>query len=259
MKPSHSLAASLAAFALLAACGGQTPQLETAAAPDAPSASPEAAPCPDDGPRLPITGICAGRAINYVDPEIGLMTETPDGCAWGFTETPMPGDNEAIVHRVLTCKGVTTTFEFSAGAHSASLSYTRSALFGEPVAGEDPIEPVRIFISDPADPQKVIRDLVENAPEAERAKCSVQPTNLQGWPKDSLALQFSAAERAKLSQDEPITMCGPFGRDEDSAAYWRIFGGYAWFFSLGQDIPDIDPGSFMLFRKGADGVWAPAG
>lgn len=258
MKPSHALTVSLVTLSLLAACGGQTPPVETAAAPDAISARPEAAPCPDDGPRLAVTGICAGRAVNYVDPAIGLATETPDGCTWSFTETPLPNGEEAIVYRVLTCKGVTTAFEFGAGAHSAALTYTASALFGGQVVGDEPIEPVRIFLVDPADPQKVIRDLVENAPEAERAKCSVQAANVAGWPSDALVIQFSQADRAKLPTDEPVSMCGPYGRDEGAAAFWRIFGGYAWFFTLGQDTPDFDPGSFMLFRKGADGVWSPA-
>ena len=258
MKSSLFAAASMAALAALAACGDPTAPTEAAAAPDAISARPEAAPCPDDGPRLPVTGICAGRAINYVDPEIGLVNETPDGCSWGFTETPMPSGDEAIVHRVLTCKDVTTTFEFGAGAHSAALTYTASALYGGQVLGDEPIEPIRIFMVEPSDPQKVIRDLVENAPEAERAKCSVQAANAPGWPKDALVMQFSAADRAKLPMDEPVSMCGPYGRDEDAATFWRIFGGYAWFFSLGQDTPDFDPGSFMLFRKGADGAWAPA-
>jgi hypothetical protein len=258
MKPSLSLAASLTALTLLVACGGQSPPAETAAATDALSASPEAAPCPDDGPRLPVTGICAGRAVNYVNPEIGLATETPEGCTWGFTETPLPSGDEAIVYRVLACKGVTTAFEFGAGAHSAALTYTASALQGDQAVGDAPIEPVRIFMADPADPQKVIRDLVENAPEAERAKCSVQAANAPGWPKDALVMQFTEAERAALSMDEPVSMCGPYGRDEDATAFWRIFGGYAWFFSLGQDTPDFDPGSFMLFTKGADGTWAPA-
>lgn len=104
----------------------------------------------------------------------------------------------------------------------------------------------------------MIRDLVENAPEAERAKCSVQPANVSGWPKDALVVQFSEADRTALPMDEPVSMCGPYGRDEDTGAFWRIFGGYAWFFSLGQDTPDFDPDSFMPFTKGADGAWAPA-
>lgn len=158
----------------------------------------------------------------------------------------------------LTCRDITTAFEFGAGAHSAALTYTVSALCGDQVVGDEPVEPVRIFLVDPADTQNVIRDLLEGAPAAEAAKCSVRPANVDGWPKDALVLQYSAADRAKLPANEPVSMCGDFGRDEDATVYRRIFGGYAWFFALGQDTPDFDPGSFMLFSKDADGAWAPA-
>jgi hypothetical protein len=46
-----------------------------------------------------------------------------------------------------------------------------------------------------------------------------------GWPKDALVRQFSQADRAALPLDEPAPMCGPYGRDEDAATFWRIFGG----------------------------------
>ena len=72
---------------------------------------------------------------------------------------------------------------------------------------------------------------------------------------DALVLAYNDAERKKMPADEPISMCGEFGQDEDSATFWRIGGGYAWFFALGQDTPDIDAGSFMIFKKGADGAW----
>jgi len=41
MKPSLSLAANIAALSLLVACGGPSPPVKTAAAPEALSASPE--------------------------------------------------------------------------------------------------------------------------------------------------------------------------------------------------------------------------
>jgi hypothetical protein len=238
---------------LLAACGGPTaPAIDGAAAPEAISASPDAAPCPDDGPRFAVTGLCTGRISNYLDPAIGLISETPDGCQWNFTEMAFPGDEEVLIYRALTCKGVATALEFHGGAHSAALGYSASALYGEQALE---IEPVRFFVSDPADPQKVIRDLFEGIPADERAKCGIQPLGVQGEPSDALVIQYNAADRAKQPTDEPISMCGEFGRDEDSAAYWRIFGGYAWFFSLGQDTPDFDPGSFMIFKKDAGGAW----
>lgn len=249
-----NLAASAAALAVLAACGGPTAPAAPEAAPEAISARPEAAPCPDDGPRLPATLICAGRAINYLDPGATLISDTPDDCTWGFTETVFPGGDEVLVYRALTCKGVETKLELRAGARSAALGYASSAFYGDQTEG---VEPIRLFVSDPADPQKVIRDLFEGIPAAERARCQIRPLNSQGNPSDALVIEYSDAERAKEPTDEPISMCGEFGRDEDAATYWRIFGGYAWFFSLGQDITDFDPATFMVFRKGADNVWAP--
>lgn len=244
-------AASLALLA--AAC---SPQATPAATPDPAATSlagTEGSTCPDDGPRLTLTQLCAGRVVNYLDPEIGLSKETPEGCEWKFTETPMPDPNEVIVYRALECKGVMTALEVHGGAHSAGLGYTKSALFGDTVGT---VEPVRLFISDPADPQKVIRDLLEGVPAAERPKCEVHKAGIDVWPSDALVLGYTDAERKKMPQDEPIAMCGEFGQDEDSATFWRIGGGYAWFFALGQDTPDIDPGSFMIFKKGADGAWA---
>lgn len=235
---------------LLAACGAPTtPATEEAAAP-ATTASAE--PCPDDGPRFAVTGLCTGRISNYLDPAIGLISEMPDGCDWTYTEMPFPTNDEALIYRSLTCKGVTTTLEFHGGARSVELGYKTSALFEVPA---DAIDPVRFFVADPADPQKAIRDLFEGIPADERPKCEIRRINLEGWPADALAIAYSDAERARLPTDEPIAMCGEFGRDEDSASYWRVFGGYAWFFSMGQDAQDFDPGSFMIFRKDAAGAW----
>lgn len=252
MLERHAL--RLGAAALLLAAAACSPQAAPVAtpAPEALSARPEAAPCPDDGPRLAITQLCSGRVVNYVDPAIGLATETPADCTWNFTETATPDPDEAIVFRALECKGVMTALEFHGGAHSAALGYTKSALFGDTALT---VEPVRLFLSDAADPQKVIRDLLEGVPTTERTKCDVRPVGIDGWPSDALALQYDAAERKKLPADEPATMCGEFGRDEDTASFWRITGGYAMFFALGQETPDIDAGSFMVFRKGSDGAW----
>lgn len=251
----HSLRLGAGIAVLFAAACGQptAPATETAAAPAEATAPAAESTCPDDGPRLALTQLCAGRVINYLDPNVGLIQETPDGCEWLFTETPFAED--VLVYRALKCKDVATALDYRGGAQSAALGYKTSALYADAAPAT---EPVRIFVSDPADPQKIIRDQLQAAPAAERAKCEIQPANNDFWPKDALVLTYTKAERAKQPTDEPISMCGPFGNDEDSAAYWRIAFGHAWFFSMGQDSADFDPGSFMLFRKGADGSWAPA-
>ncbi|MBL8552446.1 MAG: hypothetical protein JNJ73_20840 [Hyphomonadaceae bacterium] len=241
-----------AAFAAaLAACAPSAP---TGAKSEAASST-----CPDDGARLAVTGICVGRASNYYDADVLARSQALEGpaagCSWTFNETAIADGSEAILYRAMTCNGVTTKLAYAGGAHSASLSYEASALAGAAVAGQ---ERVRIFVSDPADPQKVIRDLIEAAPAAERAKCEVQPANIEGWPRDALVIGYKAADAARLPKNEPNAVCGEFGLDEDQMKYWLVRQGFAYFFALGQDGLDFDPNTFLLFRRGADGTWAPA-
>lgn len=254
MKLFHAalVVSASAACALLAGCGDQKPT-ETAAAPS--PATPDLAPCADDAPRLPVTGLCAARAIDDQDPSFSLLVQAPAGCEWVTAETAYPGGEEALVYRALSCKGVTTALELHAGAHSAALGYVRSALFGEAARDQ---EPVKIFTTDPADPQKAIRDLFESIPEAERATCAIEPAGIDGWPKDALVIRPNAAARAQAPDDGPLAACGPYGVDEDSQTFWRLAQGYAYYFNLGQEDLDFDPASFRVFRKGADGSWAPA-
>ncbi len=247
--------AGLAAAALLAAgCNRTGPVADATPTPAGPAATVDE-PCADDGPRFPITHLCVGRSVNYLDTDNFMVIEAPADCEWVMQESAMPGDDEALIYRALKCKGVTTTLELHGGAHSAALGYAKSALFGDPAPEH---EPVRMFPTDPADPQKAIRDLFETIPEAERASCEIQPAGMDGWPKDALVIRPNEAARAKFPKDEPLATCGPFGVDEDSQTFWRISQGFAWFVELGQDTPDFDAGSITIFKKGADGSWAPA-
>ena len=92
---------------------------------------------------------------------------------------------------------------------------------------------------------------------AEAAKCEVRSAGYSGWPGDALVVDVSAAEAAKARKDEPRTACGPYGLDEDSQTFWRVFQGTAWFFELGQDSLEVDPGSFTLVHKDEKGNWVP--
>lgn len=213
--------------------------------------------CANDGARFPVTGLCEGRIANYFDPERlsgGMALEGPAAnCSWTFQETAIGDGGEALVYRALTCAGVTTAFDYSGGAHSASLSYRTSAL-GNPHGREA----VRIFVSDPQDPTQVIRNLTSDLPDSERAKCEVQPAKIDGWPSDALVIGYNADAARELPTDEPNAVCGDFGLDEDQMKFWLVRDGYAFFFSLGQDGLDFDPNSLTLFRRDAEGQWAPA-
>lgn len=230
-----------------------------ACTPSAPKADAEKAQtgCPDDGPRLPITGVCAGRAVAYFDPSVAPATPLElsgpaKDCTWVVNELSMGIDDEALLYRALSCNGVTTKLSYAGGARSAALQLETSALGATPGA-----ELVRIFTSDPKDPQAAIRFVIADAPAAERPKCEVQPAGRDYWPKDALIITYKPAFQQELETDAPNSICGSFGVDEDSQRFWRIQQGYAWFFQLGQDAAEIDPAAIVLMRKGADGVWNP--
>jgi hypothetical protein len=46
-------------------------------------------------------------------------------------------------------------------------------------------------------------------------------------------------------------MCGPYGISDDSSAFWRILGNSAWYFDLGQNVWEVDPGSFTVVKAAA--------
>jgi len=243
---------ALSAFGLLLT--GCTP---VAAPPPAPApVTPTAEACPDDGPRLPNTGLCVGRSINYIDPA-NISPDSsplPDGCSWTMNDLGLPLD-EAIIYRAMSCKGVTTTLAFAGGARSASLEYVRSALFGESAGGQ---EPVRLFTQWEGDPDGFFKDYVSQLDAPENTQCEVQPVKIEGWPAGARVIGPNAATAATLTDDGPMSMCGPLGIDTGSQTYWLDRHGYHWFFNLGQDSVDFDPASLTLMRKNANGEWEVA-
>ena len=257
--------AGLAAFAAmaLAACAPQAPQPPEPAdigidmigpqAGPAPEVEPVAVGCPDDGPRFPASGLCVGRSIAYLDPDLDLIADAPEGCEWTMQETAFPdvgsGAQEVVLYRALSCNSVTTKLDFSGGAQSASMNYETSAL-----GHSSEEEAVRIFGDGVSDPVSRI-EYIASAYRADGEDCEVQPAGPQ-FPAGALVIGPSPEARAKLPQDEPVTACGEFGIDEDAMAFWLLRGGYAWHFHLGQDIPEIDPASFTLLRRDAEGNWS---
>lgn len=211
--------------------------------------------CPDAGDRLPITGICALRAGAYLNTAAGETPPAPEGCEWIVQETRF--GKEVLLYRATQCGSKTTTLGFTEGPGMTDLSYdtaaygdAENALKGQAVArvaGADSSDKTATIL-------RIARDAIDDP--AEREACSVRNARIEMWPEDALVVDVSAAQAAKAPPDEPRSACGPFGLNEDETAFWRVFQGHSWFFQLGQDVWQVDPGSFTLLAKGDDGSWS---
>jgi hypothetical protein len=242
-----------AAMALATACA--PPAQETAS-------TEAAAPCPDDGPRLAHTGLCQGRAVNYFDPAKLIVAAAREDCTWIPNDASVGDGSEAILYMAAKCGDQVTRLEVRGGAQSASIGYVSSGLFNPTPDAE--YEPVRMFpVSEYPDPKARILDLVRATTEdkAEAEACQVIDAPQDYYPADALVADVPEAFRTAAlkkagAEGDAYAFCGDYGITSESAKFWRISGGFAWFFDFGQDLPDFQPGSLMLMRKQPDGSWA---
>lgn len=209
--------------------------------------------CPDDGPTLPITGICEGRATNYLNIVGGDAPQLPDNCHWSVNETAIV-DN-FLLYLAATCDGKKARLGYAGGAHFSDLTLAWSAVANE--ALEDTVL-IRIGSAEPDRPHQNIlfyaQDAMDDSAAAEQ--CAVRPAGVDGWPADALVIDVSPEEAAKAPSDEPRIACGLFGLDQDNSSYWRVFQGYSWWFQFSQDAyQDIDPRSLTLLRPDGAGGW----
>lgn len=215
------------------------------------------APCADDGPRLALTGLCADRAIAYLNIAGGTPPAAPEACEWVVQETPFAG--QVLLYRAAKCGEKTTRLSYASGAGMVDLAYEVAA-YGDPGGVMKGTVLVRVAGAEAEDNSASFLAIARNAIDdpTEAAKCSARKAGIEAWPADALVVDVSAVEAAKAPQGEPRAACGPFGLNEDEASYWRVFQGHSWFFQLGQDALQIDPGSFTLMKKGGDGRWRQA-
>lgn len=198
--------------------------------------------CPDDGPRLPGSGICQGRGVNYLNIVEGTQPALLDGCDWKLNETPLPA-GDYLLYLAASCGENISQLDFAVGAHFAEVSVARSALSN----GEPGSLIIRVGSADDSDPHKNILQYVEDEMQdpVASAQCNVR-SGYEGWPADALIVDNMSEEEAAQSQ-EMRSACGDFGFNGESQAYWRVFDGYSWFFDLGQDAyQDIDPRSLTI-------------
>lgn len=228
-----------------------------------PGGAPQGA-CPDDGPRLPGTGICAGRAHAYLNLAEGPAPRLPAGCDWVTNETMIADGSEALLYRAARCRGVTTALSVSIGAESAAVDIATSALEGARAEGRTVI---RIFTPDSRDPARWVEALAREttADPTRRRRCAIRPAGHPAWPADArvvaLEAPHEAAFRRAAAQGGPRAACGPYGLAYGDHAYWRLFQGRAWFFQLGQGAQEqgpaeIDPRSITWILRDPQGGWS---
>lgn len=211
-------------------------------------------PCRDDGPRLPVSGLCrsaAGALLNIVKgPEPGLLDTS---CNWVLNDGWLAG--MIVLYRAAECDHRVSRLAGSVGAHMAYLELIESAYGGDG-------DPFGKF-AEPA-PFADVYGRFKNSPAADVQARALY--GLQGQVPATCAarrmsdvtdgyLVDSAVERARQPQDEPPAhLCGPYGFGDD-ADLWRVFQGNAWFFRLGQDAADIDYRSLTLLEPDGEGGW----
>jgi hypothetical protein len=174
----------------------------------------------------------------------------PESCGWVVQETEFAGD--VLLYRALKCGDKTARLAFAGGAQMAELSIEATAL-GDSLGKVM----VQIASADPAQPTANVLAITRGAMNdpTEAASCEVRKAKIDVWPNDALVVDISTAAAASIPEDGPRTACGPYGLDEDSSRYWRVFQGFSWFFDFGQDAHEFDIGSFTLMTKDANGKW----
>lgn len=233
------------ALAALAAGACHGAPREGAEAPARPAAAAHS--CADDGDRLPLTGLCTGRAVNYLAMDASASPPAPDGCSWQVMETQMP--DGVLLYRGLKCEAGETKLEFAGGAGRGELRLVSSAYLGK--IDEPPAYVLVYPVEGDARQGVTVRARQAIADPAEAARCSARPARGQGWPRDALVVDGAGG----ATQTGPRSACGDLGANDELAAFWRVSQGHGWYFQMGQADMEIDPGSFTLMTKQPDGSW----
>jgi hypothetical protein len=202
------------------------------------------------------------QAAEYLGASKFTTEDMPEGCDWVPNDASFGDGSEAIVYMAVRCEGRVTQLEVRGGAQSATIGHVTSGLFEGEVPADQ--EVARVFtVDEGTDGKARILDLAREATEdkKEAAGCEVRDGKPDGYPDGSLVVDISAAYRKanKIAPtpegEQPESYCGPLGFSGDSTRYWRVHGGFAWLFDLGQDTPDFDAASMILMRKEATGAW----
>ena len=240
------LAAAAACAAIVACSPSPAPMVETPAAEAPAAAAPAPAPdlggtplapsyvaktpCPDDGPRLPLSGACAGRATSYMEPD-SVETAAPTGCTWETKEAPFA--DLALLYRGLTCGDKTVNLDYAGGAHAAELSYVTSALYPQAVPTGEAVKPVVRVATYHNDDDFRLKETIGS--DASIANCEIRPAGA-GYP----------ASAKVIAPKTPGADCGLFAVSDTTDNFWIVREAWVYAFMLPKGARDIDPASFTI-------------
>lgn len=190
-------------------------------------------PCADDGPRLPLSGVCASRATSYMEPD-SAEGDPPAGCEWTTKETPFA--DQVLLYRALTCGAKTVNLEYAGGAHAAELSYTSSAL--HPDAVPDPADPmahnpiIRVSTYWDNDDWRLKETI---GSDANIAKCEIRAAG-KGYPESAKV----------IAPKTPGADCGGYALSDTADNFWIVRKEWVYAFSLPKGAHDIDPATLTI-------------
>lgn len=232
-----------------AGCGGGAEEKAAKGGDQAAEAS-----CADDGERLALTGLCKGRAVNYLNDQADTSIEAPDGCEWQVLEAQLPAEEVLLFHG-LVCGEKKVELQVAVGAERAELQITQTAFLEGDYSDPFTIGYMYTAEGDPAQAVTMRARSVIKDP-AEAAKCKARPAKVDGWPGDAMVVDTDP-NGSSTEDGSPVAVCGDLGYFDEGNRFWRVSQGYAWFFDFGQDSVEIDPGSFTIMAKDAEGNWGP--
>lgn len=202
-------------------------------------------------PHLSTSGLSTAAAEKLIraNPSPSAM----EGCRWVIRDTPFATD--VLLYRALDCDSE-TKLEVQIGNHMTSIVHASA-----PEASDDnapPLVVAQVFAGHPDGRSRALfetRNSLQNPRLAKR--CDIRPPyDPEGLPSDALIVDVRRT-RADLQRDDAVPECGLFGYNPagGSIDFWRPYQGYAWFFSMETGVWNVDPASFTLITKSADGTW----
>lgn len=242
-------------LAMAMLCAGCSGGAATPAATGTQQVVTPASACDMGGTKLASSGLCPAQAEK-------LIAEAPapaamEGCKWVLRDTPFATD--VLLYRALDCDSE-TRLEVQIGNHMTTINPVPDSTQASDPNLEDVDLPrvAAVFAGDPDGRSRALfetRDSMQN-PEA-AARCDIRaPYDGEGLPQDALIVDIRRS-KADLQRDDAVPQCGTFGYNPagGSIDFWRPHQGYAWFFSMETGVWNVDPASFTLITKTANGNW----